>query len=185
MNREAIMNKYVAFLDILGFKNKLGNITQNEAKQYIMQFSSVIYSVFQGVNNINGYIVSDSVILYTDNTEGVSLIELMKVVEKICKTEFSSNGIIIRGAISKGKFDNVPAIELNNLQKQLIVGEAYVDAYLLESSIKTIGINLSQQVYEDLRNYNYAINTIEEKIDNNIHYVFRYITLDFLLDEKI
>lgn len=66
-----------------------------------MQFSSVIYSAFQGVNNINGYIVSDSVILYTDNTEGVSLIKLMKVVEKICKTEFSSNGIIIRGAISK------------------------------------------------------------------------------------
>lgn len=29
------MNKYVAFLDILGFKNKLGNITQDEAKQYI------------------------------------------------------------------------------------------------------------------------------------------------------
>lgn len=184
MNREAIMNKYVAFLDILGFKNKLGNITQNEAKQYIMQFSSVIYSVFQGVNNINGYIVSDSVILYTDNTEGVSLIELIKVVEKICKTEFSLNGIIIRGAISKGEFDYVPAIELNNLQKQLIVGEAYVDAYLLESSIKTIGINLSQQVYEDLRNNNHSINTIEEKIDNNIHYVFRYITLDFLLDEK-
>lgn len=54
-----------------------------------------------------------------------------------------------------------------------------MDAYLLESSIKTIGINLSQQVYEDLSNYNHAINTIEEKIDNNIHYVFRYITLDF------
>ena len=88
MNREEIMNKYVAFLDILGFKNKLGNITQHEAKQYITQFSSVIYRVFQGVNNINGYIVSDSVILYTDNTEGVSLIELMKVVEKICETEF-------------------------------------------------------------------------------------------------
>ena len=46
------MNKYVAFLDILGFKNKLGNITQNEAKQYIMQFSSVIYSAFQVTNSM-------------------------------------------------------------------------------------------------------------------------------------
>ncbi len=32
----------------------------------------------------------------------------------------------MRGAIAKGEFDNIPAVELPKLQKQLIVGTAYV-----------------------------------------------------------
>ncbi len=64
------MEKYVAFLDILGFKNKLKRISQENAKNYIKAFSTTIYKIFQYNNQlnsrkINGFIVSDSVILYT------------------------------------------------------------------------------------------------------------------------
>lgn len=183
------MEKYVAFLDILGFKNKLKEFSQENAKNYIKAFSTTIYKIFQYNNQlnsrkINGFIVSDSVILYTSNVSNKILNELIHIVEEISREEFSQNGIIMRGAIAKGEFDNIPAVELPKLQKQLIVGTAYVEAYLLESVVKTIGINLSKVVYEDLINCDLSINIIEERIDGEIYYVFRYITLDFLLDEK-
>ncbi len=182
------MGKYVAFLDILGFKNKLKEFSQENAKNYIKAFSTTIYKIFQYNNQlnsrkINGFIVSDSVILYTSNVSDKILNELIHIVEEICREEFSQNGIIMRGAIAKGEFDNVPAVELPELKKQLIVGTAYVEAYLLESTVKTIGINLSKEVYEDLINCNLSINIIQEKIDGETHYVFRYITLDFLMNE--
>mgnify|MGYP001623054522 FL=1 len=177
--------KYVAFLDILGFKNKLKQLPQNEAKGFIGDFSSTVYSIFQWqLGKINGYIVSDSIILSTNDVMQASLIALVDVVETICKCEFSQNGILIRGAIAKGEFDDMPAKELPNLQKKLIVGQAYVDAYLLESSVKTIGINLSEDVYNDLRNCDRTFDILDEKIEKTTHYILRYITVDYLLDEK-
>lgn len=178
--------KYVAFLDILGFKNKLKRLSQSEAKMYIGDFSLTVYSIFQNTDSqlINGYIVSDSIIIYTNNVSEDALKALAKVVEKVCKEEFSQHGILIRGAISKGEFDNIPAIELPHLQKQLIVGQAYVEAYLLEDSVKTIGINLSESVYQDLKNSGSNLNIIEEKIKDQVQYILRYITIDYLLDEN-
>ena len=173
--------KYVAFLDILGFKNKLKNQTQ--AIHYISDFSSTIYlSFYKHEQDIDGYIVSDSVILSTNNAEPSSLHHLINLIDEICKNEFSQNGILSRGGISKGEFDRMPAEELQNLRKSLMVGEAYVNAYLLEDSVKNIGINVSSKVYQDLLNINETKNIINEQIGKNTHYIFRYLTLDFLLD---
>ena len=177
--------KYVAFLDILGFKNKLAQIPQHEAKNFIGDFSSTVYSVFrQQPENINGFIVSDSIVLSTNDVMQESLIALVNTVQIICREEFSQNGILIRGAIAKGEFDDMPAKELSNLQKRLIVGQAYVDAYLLENSTKMIGINLSEAVYCDLRNCDICFDVMSEKIEKNDHYILRYITIDYLLDEN-
>lgn len=44
------MNKYVAFLDILGFKNKLKQLGQATAKQYISAFSSTAYHEWKQIN---------------------------------------------------------------------------------------------------------------------------------------
>ena len=61
--------KYVAFLDILGFKNKLRDLKQNRARSFIGNFSGTIFNIFNSQNfsdKINGYIVSDSLILYSN-----------------------------------------------------------------------------------------------------------------------
>ena len=39
--------KYVAFLDILGFKNILDEKNQETAKDFIIQFSKTIFKVFR------------------------------------------------------------------------------------------------------------------------------------------
>lgn len=179
--------KYVAFLDILGFKDKLRNLKHTGAKDYIGKYSTCIYNVFMNTNlnhEINGYIVSDSVILYSKDTDPNSLKTLIKMIKEICRSEFTKNGILIRGAIAKGEFDKIPATELPKLQKQLIVGQAYVDAYLLENSVKVIGINLSQEVYQDIINANIPNDIFEEKNGKDTNYLLRCINMDFLLCEN-
>lgn len=39
--------KYVAFLDILGFKNKLKELGQKKGVEYIERYSSVVYLSLQ------------------------------------------------------------------------------------------------------------------------------------------
>ncbi len=177
--------KYVAFLDVLGFKDKLKSISQHDAKLFIEGFSSTVYSIFQNSNGqVNGFIVSDSVVLHTNDTTDKSLFSLISIVDEICKAEFSENGILIRGAVAKGEFDKIPAVELPELRKQLIVGQAYVDAYKLEGSLKSIGINLSNTVYQDMENSRMDYNVIEERVCDITHYLLRYLTIDYLLVEN-
>ncbi len=177
--------KYVAFLDILGFKNKLGMLSQYEAAEFIGNFSTTAFRQWESENisKLNGYIVSDSFIIYSTDTSTESLNELIRVVTSICKKEFSQNSILLRGAIAKGPFDKLEAKEISTLQKGLIVGQAYVDAYLLEGTVKSTGIVLSSAVYEDLINIGgYSENIFKETIDKTEHYILRYLTSDFFLE---
>lgn len=174
--------KYVAFLDILGFKKKLCTLGQDRAKRYISNFSSTVYTVFQGTNRnlVEGFIVSDCIVLNTKNSSELSLREIIKTIIRICRNEFLENSILMRGAIAKGNFENMPAVELANLRKELIVGQAYVDAYLLEDKAKISGIILTQEVYDDLSNINLDVDYMSLRKSDDT-FLMRYMTLDFLL----
>ena len=178
--------KYVAFLDILGFKDKLRRISQNEVANYFRSFSSTAFFQWEKerVSKLSGYIVSDSFVINSNNASSDSLQELVQVVINICKQEFAENSILIRGAIAKGDYDRLDARKITSLRKGLIVGQAYVDAYTLEETVKVTGIVLSQDVYEYLLNIGrYAENVFLESIQKKNHYILRYLTLDFLLEK--
>lgn len=64
----------------------------------------------------------------------------------------------------------------------MIVGQAYVDAFLLESSVKVVGVNISKDVYDDILSMGITMDVIEEKIGQETCYLFRYINPDFLLN---
>ena len=179
--------KYVAFLDILGFKEKLKKLDHHDAQNYILDFSSAVYNewIKSEYETLQGYIISDSFVINTSDTTDESLKELLKVVKRICEKEFAQNGILLRGGIAKGEFDKLEAKELSTLQKGLMVGQAYVEAYLLEGSKKLIGISLSEEVYEDVRNietFNHDL--FEEQLNGEQTYIFRYLTVDFLARER-
>lgn len=83
--------KYVAFLDILGFKNKLKELGQKKGVEYIERYSSVVYHVFFRYNEslkdksndqsqIKGFVVSDSVVLYSDGSDVETLSELINII---------------------------------------------------------------------------------------------------------
>lgn len=205
--------KYVAFLDILGFKDRIRGLKAEEAKDLIRAFSGTIFNIFNGKNSdgknsnkknsnkknsdkknsdskINGYIVSDSVILYSEDDSKDSLEALIKLTREICEKEFIENSILIRGAIEKGEFDKVPAEELPDLEKGLIVGEAYIKAYLVEDSgsVKVMGVILSEDVYEDIKDIldpNITKDIVEETEDKETYYLLRYINVDFLCENNL
>lgn len=194
--------KYVAFLDILGFKDRIRGLQPEEAKKLIRAFSQTIFDIFKKKNSdkensdkensndkIKGYIVSDSVILYSEDDKKDSLEALIKLTREICEKEFIENSILIRGAIEKGEFDKVPAEERLDLEKGLIVGEAYIKAYLVEDSgsVKAMGVILSEDVYEDIKDIldpNITKDIVEEKKDKK-YYLLRYINVDFLCKDNL
>ena len=189
--------KYVAFLDILGFKNKLKELGQEKGVEYIECYSSVVYRVFsrynrsveakknvQNQNKIKGFVVSDSVVLYSDGSDSNTLSELIGIIVELCREEINQNSILIRGAIAKGNFDRIPAEELHNLKKQLIVGDAYVKAYGMEDSFKSTGIRLGDEVYQDIINAGLDCDIVEEAIDDGKYYILRYLSIDYLLETE-
>lgn len=180
------MSKYVAFLDILGFKSKLKQLGQTAAKQYIGTFSTTAYNEWEQFQPqlVEGYIVSDSFIIYTKDTSKLALKELLTIIDRICKKEFSQNQILIRGAIAKGEFERMPALELANLSKGLIVGQAYVDAYTLEDTAKVAGVLLTEDVYGDMCELELQFECTEEKASGRNNYIMRYLDYEYLSETE-
>lgn len=176
------MSKYVAFLDILGFKKKLQQLGQGAAKQYISTFSATAYHEWEQLQPtlVEGYIVSDSFIIYTRDASRTALTELLTIIDQICKKEFSENKILIRGAIAKGEFDRMPAVELSNLSKGLMVGQAYVDAYTMENAAKVAGVLLTEEVYTDVGELDGHFECTEEKNLGASNYIMRYLDYEYL-----
>jgi hypothetical protein len=62
----------------------------------------------------------------------------------------------LRGGLSCGEFDDIPAMEFDNLQKGILIGDAFIDAYLLESSygIKGSKLIFSDEINDKITNLN-------------------------------
>ncbi|MBE6775375.1 MAG: hypothetical protein E7543_04190, partial [Ruminococcaceae bacterium] len=103
--------KYVAFLDVLGFKDKLGKMKQYEAAEFIGNFSTAAFRQWEieNISRLKGYIVSDSFVIYSDDNSCEALEEMVRVVTNICRKEFADNSILLRGAIAKGDFEKLEA----------------------------------------------------------------------------
>ena len=175
------MKKYVAFLDILGFKDTLRKMNQEAAKQFISNFSTTAFYVWEEkqYSFIEGYIVSDSFILYSQDVSERSLSQMIDLIEGICQRELINNKVLIRGAVAKGEFDRLEAKDLPSLKKGLIVGQAYVDAYLMEETIKTAGIILADEVYQDIEEISCSVDCFQESINGQKISVMRYLNYDF------
>lgn len=175
------MKKYVAFLDILGFKDTLRKMNQEAAKQFISNFSTTAFYVWEEkqYSFIEGYIVSDSFILYSQDVSERSLSQMIDLIEGICQRELINNKVLIRGAVAKGEFDRLEAKDLPSLKKGLIVGQAYVDAYLMEETIKTAGIILADEVYQDIEEIGCSVDCFQETIGGQKISVMRYLNYDF------
>ena len=129
--------------------------------------------------------MSDSFVINTKDDSDKSLVELLEIIKRICEQEFAQNGILLRGGIAKGEFDKLEAKELSTLKKGLIIGQAYVEAYLLEGSVKLAGISLSKEVHEDIDKVA-AFNSdiFKETKDGKEIYIFRCLTAEFLMNQN-
>lgn len=184
------MEKYVAFIDILGFKEKIKIFNQDQAERYIVDFSQMLYDSWKDgkrnkSQNISGYIFSDSIIVYSKNDGKESLQEIVEFLIDIYKKAFSRNRIFFRGGLAKGDFNKINGFGFDNLTKGLLVGKAFVEAYTMESQNKGSVLQISENVKNDIEEYlpeRYEIRTLEKK--KEFFYFLDWLTADFFIETK-
>lgn len=122
--RENLQKKYVAFLDVLGFKELVYKRNVDTLETYFSSIEDTLNLIRTDKQNIQSLLISDSTILISPNTREDFRI-LLRAVQTI-QAKLVQKDIWIRGAISFGEvfFDQ---------QSNLIVGKGLVNAYLLEN----------------------------------------------------
>lgn len=129
--------KYVAYLDVLGFKELV--IAKSEK---LDSYYSTIIESLKGIsfNNIDHILISDSIILSCEN-KMEDLISLLEVIQLI-QTNCALLGIWIRGAISIGDI-------YINKEEKIVVGNGLIKAYLLESQAKYPRVIIDPKIIKD------------------------------------
>jgi hypothetical protein len=143
-----VNKRFVAFIDIAGYKNLVKN-RPREALAVIKEFFKIGYwATHESDTDISGKIkgifVSDCGIIWTKETvneensyESFKLIltAVKKINEKTMKSEIMHrNRRMLSTSIAFGEFYPIDTVAHGNIQKNLIYGQAYIDAYLDNSN---------------------------------------------------
>lgn len=127
-------DRFVAFLDIMGFKDRVARTNHAQLLEQLTNFNREITSYIGKYKNSEIQLAqfSDSIILFSNDTTSISLQTLAEVTRGIMQTAINLQ-IPMKGAIAQGKITC-------DIPKQLFFGQALIDAYLLEENINYYGI---------------------------------------------
>ena len=127
-------NRFVAFLDIMGFKERVARTNHSKLLAQLTNFNRDITSYIGKYQNTEIQLAqfSDSIVLFSNDATQKSLKTLAEVTCGIMQTAIKQQ-IPIKGAIAQGKITC-------DIPKQLFFGQALIDAYLLEENIHYYGI---------------------------------------------
>lgn len=185
--------RYVAFIDTLGFKQQLLGITHEEAKALIQGFNQEIYHLWSelGYHNdagIRGRTFSDSLIIFTEGTTIDQLRKLIKFLVRLYRVSLVKCGLPLRGGIAVGEYDDIQATEFSNLQKGIVVGSAFIDAYALESAngIKGSKILFRQEIKLKIEKSipGYAVKGVKKDSNGNEIYELKWGDISYLVEEN-
>lgn len=123
--------RYIAFLDIMGFKDRVFRTNHSELLKQLTIFNKTISGCIRD-SNIQLAQFSDSVVLFTKDAKPESLKDIANVACHIMRESIKLQ-IPMKGAIAQGEITC-------DLSKQLFFGQALIDAYLLEENIYYYGI---------------------------------------------
>ncbi len=185
--------RFVAFLDILGFKDKVMRSTHEEIYAELNKISTAKRNLEESVNkdiiqstfnDVDIYIVSfsDSIVLFSKNDSEDNFnfftIALIGLFSNAIK-----NKIAIKGAVAHG------LVSLNK-SEQIYFGQPIIDAFLLEEDVNFLGIlchntidkYLKTSANSDFINATYAFAETPLKYGNINHYFVDYY--HYLLDSS-
>lgn len=127
-------NRFVAFLDIMGFKERVARTNHSKLLTQLTNFNKDITSHIGKYQNTEIQLAqfSDSIVLFSNDATQKSLKTLAEVTRGIMQAAIKQQ-IPIKGAIAQGQITC-------DIPKQLFFGQALIDAYLLEENIHYYGI---------------------------------------------
>lgn len=132
--------RFVAFLDIMGFKERVARVPHEELLAQLTDFSQALnaYVAQYEDANIQSTQFSDSIILASNDASLESLKTLAEVVRGIMQIAVRRQ-IPMKGAMARGMVTCDTA-------KRLFFGQALIDAYLLEESVHYYGVLMHHTV---------------------------------------
>lgn len=191
----ALERKYIAFLDILGFKDLVDNNTHERLFElYDKVFSQIItlslsngrakilddgknktFHIETDTIKVNCVTISDSIIIWTDDNSMISFSHIIEVVRTLLNYIFKT-GIPLRGAIVEGYLDKIgrTIISPKDTSQTTLIGAGLVKAYLKEGIQNWSGCILDESCV-------IAYNKEVEKYKNIVKDI---LTIDFLLEKK-
>jgi hypothetical protein len=139
--------RFVAFLDIMGFKDRLQRDGHEKVKELLESFHPIIKdiqilakrSLTLKDKDTSGFCIipvffSDSIVLISNGDSFSSALSMLDITEKVFQKAISLH-IPIKGAIAYGGFTA-------DLEKSIHFGQPLVDAYELQQEILFYGIAL-------------------------------------------
>lgn len=127
---------YVAFSDLCGFKTMMKN--RDDAYNALDVLFRFTYELSEQNKNVQAIAVSDCVISWAIDGQLQSMIEFTSGLHK----KMIERRFLMQTAIAFGEFRYERRIELPNLQKGMMVGGAYLSAYVEHHNVAEGGIVL-------------------------------------------
>lgn len=139
-NWQTKANRFVAFLDILGFKDWVMRKSHDDIYKSLQEISKCKKQIEKGTSNEENagdtevYVAnfSDSIIIFSKNDNLDSFNYFLLATSKFFTKAFKKQ-IPIKGAIAHGE------ISVNKTQ-QIYFGQPLIDAYLMEEEVNYMGI---------------------------------------------
>jgi len=141
--------RYVAFFDILGFSEIVRNTDKDAQPVRFDALVKTLNEINSRANELDNVVgddfkfqtFSDSIVMSANGSTN-GLLYILYAARNLA-LDLLGNGILIRGAIAKGKLHHVDSV---------MFGPAFLDAYRIERDIaKYPRIILSQEVFEDIK----------------------------------
>lgn len=121
--KENLKEKYVAFIDVMGFSNLVNKGNIDNLESYFSKITDVLDKIRLDKETIESFLISDSIILIApDTVDGLK--QLLAAIRRI-QSALLWRKILLRGAVSFGQI-------YYNAEKNIVVGKGFIKAYLLE-----------------------------------------------------
>lgn len=147
------LTNYICFLDILGFKDFINNNDHNQVELIFSALNNILIDTANGKNsddsgvyNIESLFISDSIILWTRNTDFESFENLVVVTNWILGISMGL-GLPMRGAMASGEIS-----VYSNDNNTTIFGKPLTEAYLMEIRQQWSGCIIMDSCFEALYN---------------------------------
>lgn len=141
--RHLTAERYVAFLDIMGFKERVARNDHKVILSELQDMSEFISTLLKGESNITFVMFSDSFLFFTEQEDKEELRRLVELLAGVMNHAIE-NKIPIKGVVARGTFTV-------DIAKQLYFGQPLIDAYGLEENIVLYGIVVHHTLEKEAR----------------------------------
>lgn len=191
-NENGYIDCYVAFLDILGFKEFVNRSEFTDVHGLYESISNVIenaashskskYLKYDVLKNIRFHVISDTIVIYIPKHEKYSLYALIFLTNTMISNLLLYKPILIRGGISAGRFYDdgkfLFGSALNNaatLENKAIYPRILIDKDVYDNYKRDFRMREDRAVYEDLEEKQGKFVISDPFVKDSNFYILNYI----------